>query len=441
MTMYDIILKKRNGGTLTEEEIRYFVAGVTDGSIPDYQTAALMMAVYFNGMDRRETSILTDAMVHSGETVDLSQIDGIKVDKHSTGGVGDKTTLALAPILAACGLKVAKMSGRGLGHTGGTLDKIESIPGCTTQIDRQRFIDIVNDIGICVIGQTADLAPADKKLYALRDVTATVDNISLIAASIMSKKLAAGADIILLDVKYGSGAFMKTPEDACALAREMVDIGTRAGRKTAAMITCMDLPLGSAVGNTLEVAEAAETLKGNGPADFTELCLTLAEKMLVLAGKGTAAECRALAEKAVADGSALEKLAQMVTAQGGDPAFIADTGHFAESSVLRAVKSRRDGVIAHMDTERIGRASVVLGAGREKKEDPIDPAAGIRILKKTGDRVACGETVAYLYTEREEAASVAEEMYLAAVTVGETVEMPPLVYAYVDENGIHKMNE
>ena len=438
MTMYDIILKKRNGGTLSEEEIRYFVAGVTDGSIPDYQTAALMMAIYFKGMDRRETSILTDAMVHSGDVVDLSQIDGIKVDKHSTGGVGDKTTLALAPILAACGLCVAKMSGRGLGHTGGTLDKIESIPGCTTQIEKERFIDIVNDIGICVIGQTGDLAPADKKLYALRDVTATVENISLIAASIMSKKLAAGADIILLDVKYGSGAFMKTPEDACALAREMVDIGTRAGKKTAAMITCMDLPLGNAVGNALEVAEAAETLKGNGPKDFTELCLTLAEKMLTLAGKG--AESRALAEKVLADGSALEKLKQMVVAQGGDAVYIEDADRFAKASVIHAVKSPRDGYIAHMDTERIGRVSVILGAGREKKEDAIDPAAGIIILKKTGDAVVCGETVAYLHTDRAQAVSAAETMYLDAVTIGDTAELPPLIYAYVDHKGVARMD-
>jgi len=439
MTMYEIIMKKRDGGILNEEEIRQFVRGVTDGSIPDYQVSALLMAIFFRGMNEQETAILTDAMMRSGDVVDLKNISGIKVDKHSTGGVGDKTTLALGPIVAACGLKVAKMSGRGLGHTGGTLDKIESIPGCTVQIEPDRFAEIVNEIGLCVIGQSGNLAPADKKLYALRDVTATVDNLSLIASSIMSKKLAAGADIILLDVKYGSGAFMKTPENACALAREMVKIGKNAGRKTAAMITCMDIPLGYAVGNSLEVAEAAETLRGRGPKDFTEVCVSLVTRIMMLAGLGDEDTCRMLAEKAIESGTALEKLKAMVRAQGGDDSYIENPEKFAKANYVKEAVSPAEGYISHMDAEAVGRASVVLGAGRETKEDAIDPAAGIVLRKKTGDFVKKGEVIACLHTEKEETLEKAEEMLLRAMEFSaEKPELPPLIYAYVDEQGIQR---
>ena len=328
MRMYDIIAKKRDGGTLTQEEIAFAVNGFAAGSIPDYQMSALMMAVYLRGMTATETAQLTAAMAYSGDMVDLSGIGGVKADKHSTGGVGDKTTLVAGPIVAACGVKVAKMSGRGLGHTGGTLDKIEAIPGCSVSLTQEAFFRQVNDIGIAVIGQTGNLAPADKKMYALRDVTATVSCIPLIASSIMSKKLASGADCILLDVKTGNGAFMKTLEDSIALAKAMVDIGEHNGRRTAALITDMDTPLGRNIGNSLEVIEAVETLRGKGPADLTEVCLSLASGMLWLAGRGGAAACRAMAEDALRSGAALAKLRAMVAAQGGDPAVIDDPTGF-----------------------------------------------------------------------------------------------------------------
>ncbi len=421
--MYDIIKHKRDGGALTKEEIEYFVSGVTDGSVPDYQAAALLMAVFLRGMDARETAELTLAMARSGETADLSGIQGVKVDKHSTGGVGDKTTLIAGPVAAACGVKVAKMSGRGLGHTGGTVDKLESIPGLRTALPPREFVDTVNRVGLSIIGQSGNLAPADKKLYALRDVTATVENASLISASIMSKKIASGADRILLDVKVGSGSFMRTVEQAEHLARMMVDIGARAGRRTAALLTNMDVPLGFAVGNTLEVAEAVETLRGNGPEDLTRVSLARASGMLYLAGKGSRESCQSQAREALASGAALEKFALMVEVQGGDASAVRGLSPFPRAPFSRTVVSPRDGFITAMDAERCGTASVLLGAGRAKKEDPVDYEAGIRLLKKNGDAVSAGEPVALLYASREELFAAAEEVYLSSLSIGS--EPPP----------------
>ncbi len=417
MRMYDIILKKRNGGKLTKEEIDFFVKGVTDKTIENYHVSALMMAIYFQGMDEEETLNLTLAMTNSGETMNLGKIDGIKVDKHSTGGVGDKTTLAVAPIVAACGVKVAKMSGRGLGHTGGTIDKLESIDGFETSIVPERFFDIVNTHGICVAGQSMNLAPADKELYALRDVTATVENISLIASSIMSKKLASGSDCILLDVKVGSGAFMKTYEEAEKLAREMVKIGKGAGRKTRAVITDMDKPLGNTVGNSIEVIEAIETLKGNGPEDFTLLTKTISSELLEMAGIDDAEN---KVEEAISNGKALEKLADMVKAQGGDERFIYDTSLFATAEFKLEVKAEKDGFISHMNAETIGIASAKLGAGREKKGDSIDFTAGIKLFKKTGDKVSAGEVIAEIYSSVEYKLKDAEKTFLSAIQYSET---------------------
>jgi len=401
MRTVDIIKAKRDGRALSKDELRYFIGGFTKGEIPDYQVSALLMAVYFNGMNAEETAALTLAMADSGDRVDLSAIGGTKVDKHSTGGVGDKTTLVIAPIAAACGIKVAKMSGRGLGHTGGTIDKLESIPGLRTSIEREEFLDIVNRVGLCVIGQSGDLAPADKKLYALRDVTATVDSVPLIAASIMSKKIAAGSDRILLDVKTGSGSFMKTVEQAKALAEVMVSIGKHNNRRTMALITNMDAPLGNAVGNSLEVAEAVDTLKGKGPADLTEVCLLLASHMLYLADTGPMDRCEALAREALASGAALKCLIKMVEAQGGDPAYIEDTGKFAKAKYCRPVKATRSGYIVSTDTERCGVASALLGAGRAKKEDAIDYSAGILLQYKNGDYVKEGEPLALMFADKE----------------------------------------
>lgn len=401
MRMVDIIVKKQRRERLTDEEISFFVRGVTDGNIPEYQISAFLMAVYFNGMDAEETSLLTKYMAHSGDTVDLSQINGIKADKHSTGGVGDKTTLVVAPIVASCGVKVAKMSGRGLGHTGGTLDKLESIPGMRVSLPREKFFRIVNENGLCVIGQTGNICPADKKLYALRDVTATVQSMPLIASSIMSKKLAAGADCILLDVKTGSGAFMKTKEEALALAKEMVAIGLSQGKKTAALVTNMDVPLGRAIGNALEVKEAVETLKGKGPADLAQICLELAVGMLMLAGMGEYAECRSTAEDALQSGRALAAFKTMVTAQGGNAEAIKDTSLLPRAPVVRSVAALKDGYISHMDAEKCGIAAGLLGAGRETKDSPIDYAAGIMLYKKTGDAVRAGDVIAELHTSDE----------------------------------------
>ena len=421
MRMYDLIIKKRNGGELSKEEIEFFVEGYTRGDIPDYQASALMMAVYFQKMTRAETHALTMAMAHSGDMLDLSAIKGIKVDKHSTGGVGDKTSLALIPMVAACGIPVAKMSGRGLGHTGGTIDKLESFPGFSTSISTEKFIDNVNRIGIAIMGQTADLAPADKKLYALRDVTATVDNMSLIASSIMSKKLAAGADAIVLDVKTGSGAFMKKEEDAIALAKEMVDIGNMAGRRTIAVISDMDQPLGRAVGNALEVKEAIATLNGQGPEDFVELCLTLGSQMLVAGGKTQDGEqAREMLQKAVSDGTALKKLAEFVEAQGGDSAAVYDPGLLPGAGIVKPVLSPKDGYVQRIACDEIGICSLMLGGGRETKESKIDLSVGLVLEKKVGDFVRAGEPLAYIHGNDVVKCRAATERFLKAYEINDT---------------------
>lgn len=417
MRMYDVIMKKRNGGQLSTEEINFFIEGYTKGEIPDYQVSALMMAIYFQGMNEQETLDLTMAMARSGDMLDLSDIQGIKVDKHSTGGVGDKTSLSLTPMVAACGIPVAKMSGRGLGHTGGTIDKLESFEGFSTGITREQFINNVNTIGISIMGQTADLAPADKKLYALRDVTATVDNMSLIASSIMSKKLAAGADAIVLDVKTGSGAFMQKEEDALALATEMVKIGNNAGRNTIAVVSDMDQPLGFAVGNALEVKEAIDTLRGEGPADFVELCMTLGSQMLIAGGKAKdEKEACAMLKRVIEDGSALKKLAEFVEAQGGNPDAVYDTSKLPQAKIVNAVEAPESGYIAKIACAEVGICSLILGGGRETKESEIDLAVGIVLTKKVGDKVEKGETIAYIHANDSAKLENAKERFLKAYT-------------------------
>lgn len=401
MFAIDIILKKRNGIKLSRGEIEYLVKGFTSDDIPDYQAAAFLMAVYFQGMGEDETLWLTEAMLYSGDVIDLSGIPGIKTDKHSTGGVGDKTTMIVAPVVASCGIPVAKMSGRGLGHTGGTIDKLESIPGLHTDLTKDEFIGNVREIGIAVAGQTGNLAPADKKLYALRDVTGTVDNVSLIASSIMSKKLASGADAIVLDVKIGSGAFMKTLEEAKVLAKAMVNIGKGAGRRIMALLTEMDRPLGYNIGNALEVVEAVDVLKGGGPSDLKEVCNELASNMLMLGGKGSLDECRELAQKAVTSGAAYKKFLEMVKKQGGDPGVIENTSKLPSAAIKVEWRAEKSGYISKMQAEKLGMASLLLGAGRKTKTDVIDPAAGIVFYKKTGDRVEKGEPVAILHTSKE----------------------------------------
>lgn len=432
MRMYDIIHKKRNGGELSEKEIKFFVNGYTDGSIPDYQASALCMAIYFRGMRADETAALTLAMADSGDRIDLSGIEGFTVDKHSTGGVGDKTSLIVAPIVAANGGKVAKMSGRGLGHTGGTVDKLESIPGFRTSLTPDEFIKQVNDIGLCIVGQTGELAPADKKLYALRDVTATVESIPLIASSIMSKKLAAGSQGIVLDVKTGSGAFMKTVEDSERLAEEMVSIGKAAGRKVTALITDMDIPLGASVGNSLEVIEAIKTLKGEGEKNLTEVCLSLAAQMLCMVTGRDDMVCRKMAKKSIEDGSALNKLREMITAQGGNADVIDSSGAFKQPKFSVDIISEREGYISRTDAERVGIASVILGAGREKKGDPIDPSAGIILKKKTGDSVSKGDVLATFYTDDETRIDVAKREFLDALIFGnEKPSKQKLIYKII----------
>lgn len=439
MRMFDIIAKKRDGGVLSREELEFAVMGFVNGQVPDYQMSALLMAIYLKGMTEKETAQLTDVMAHSGDMVDLSSISGIKADKHSTGGVGDKTTLVIAPIVAACGVKIAKMSGRGLGHTGGTVDKMEAVPGTQTAVDRERFFAQVNEIGISVIGQSGNLAPADKKMYALRDVTATIGCVPLIASSIMSKKLAAGSDCILLDVKTGNGAFMKTLDDSIELAKAMVSIGQHNGRKVAALITDMDTPLGHNIGNSLEVIESVEVLKGHGSADLTEVCYQLAANMLYLAGKGTLEECRRMAEEAVASGAAYEKLKQMFAAQGGDVSVLDDPDKFQKAKFSRPLLAGESGYLVRMNTEMVGNASVGLGAGRITKEDVIDFAAGIVLHKKTGDKVEKGECLATLYADHEEKFDAAEEMFRAALTFGPAPEpVPALVMARVTEEGVER---
>lgn len=402
MNVYEIIDKKKRGLELNQTEIEYLINGYVNNEIPDYQISAWLMAVYFRGMTDRELLALTNCMTKSGEIVDLSSIMGVKVDKHSTGGVGDKVTLVVAPIVAACGGKVAKMSGRGLGFTGGTIDKLEAIPGLKTALAEEDFFNMVNEIGLAVMGQSADIAPADKKLYALRDVTATVDSIPLIASSIMSKKLAAGSDKIVLDVTVGSGAFMKDKENAVQLAEKMVAIGNGAGKKTVAILTNMDVPLGKMVGNNLEVVEAIETLKGRGPEDLIAVVVEIASTMLYLAQIGTKEECMKKVKRVIADGSALEKLKLMVERQGGDGSYIENPDQFEKAIYQHEIIANNSGYIGKMNTEECGKAAVLLGAGREVKDDPIDMTAGIQFNKKTGDAVKQGDIVAIAYSSSKE---------------------------------------
>lgn len=433
MRMYDLIMKKRNGGVLTKEEIEFMIHDYTNGKIPDYQMSAMMMAVYFRGMSKEETVNLTMSMARSGDMLDLSAIEGIKVDKHSTGGVGDKTSLVLTPMLAALGLPVAKMSGRGLGHTGGTIDKLESFPGFSVSLTETQFIENVNRIKIAIMGQTADLAPADKKLYALRDVTATVDNLSLIASSIMSKKLAAGADAIVLDVKTGSGAFMKTEEDALALAKTMVEIGTSAGRKMTAIVSDMDQPLGFAVGNALEVKEAIETLKGRGSEDLKNLCRKLGAGLLVSIGRShSMEEAEDILQKTIDDGSALAKLAEFVHAQGGEEAAVFNTELLPQASLVEEIPSEQSGYVCHIDTEDVGIVSLILGGGRETKDSEIDLSVGLVLHKKVGDYVTTGESLAAIHANDPEKLRQAKERFRSTCHFSEEpVERPAFIKAII----------
>lgn len=433
MRINDIIIKKRDGGALTEAEIDFVVNGYTKGEIPDYQISALLMAIYFNGMTKEETYTLTRAMRDSGDTADLSEIKGIKVDKHSTGGVGDKTTLIVGPLAAACGIPVAKMSGRGLGFTGGTVDKLDSIPGFQTTLEEKEFFRLVNENGIAVIGQTGTIAPADKKLYALRDVTGTVENLSLISSSIMSKKLASGSDAIVLDVKCGDGAFMNTPEAAEELGRMMVEIGNADGKKTIAVITDMEQPLGRAVGNSLEVIEAIDTLKGKGPQDITELSLELAGMMIYAGGKAATQEAgKAMAKEALDSGAALEKMRQFIAGQGGDEDVIDDYSLFKGHLYEMAVTSPSIGYVEKLHAKQVGLASQHAGAGRASKEDPIDMAAGIYLNKKAGDVVLEGELLAVVYgNDHEKVKAAAAELAKAYVIGNEKPEERPLIHKVI----------
>lgn len=440
MRMYDLIEKKRDGNELSNEEIQYIISGYTQGNIPDYQMSAFLMAVYFRGMNEKETLDLTMAMANSGDILDLSQIEGIKVDKHSTGGVGDKTTLVVGPMVAACGVPVAKMSGRGLGHTGGTIDKLESISGFKTTIPTEKFISNVNENKISIVGQTVNLAPADKKIYALRDVTATVENISLIASSIMSKKLASGADAIVLDVKTGSGAFMHKESDAIALAQAMVKIGNGAGKNTIAVITDMDQPLGNAVGNAVEVKEAIETLDGRGPDDLMELSYTLGSYMLIAAQIASCPEeAREKLEAVIENKAALKKLAEMIESQGGDASTVYDTDKLPKASIIMEVNAKENGFVEKIDTSDIGAASLILGGGRETKESVIDLAVGIVLHKKVGDRVEAGESIATIYANDLEKLALAKEKLLNAYHLTITpAKQQALIKWIVSKNGAKK---
>lgn len=432
MNMYDVITKKKRGEELTDGEIRDFVFGYTEGTVPDYQVSALLMAICLRGMTDRETASLTESISNSGEVLDLSEFGNLTADKHSTGGVGDKTTLIVAPLAAALGCKVAKMSGRGLGHTGGTVDKLEAISGYKINLSPEEFTRQVKEIGIAVVGQTKNLAPADKKLYALRDVTATVDSIPLITSSIMGKKLASGSKSIVLDVKCGSGAFVKTLSDAEALGRCMVDIGALSGRRVSAVITDMDTPLGSAVGNILEVKEAIETLLGNGPGDLAEICITLAASMAHLALDISLDEAKRQARHLLDTGMAYEKFKEWIGAQGGDVSLIESPENFPSARFEYEVKATRDGYISKMDAEKIGLSAMKLGAGRETKDSEIDYTAGIRLIKKTGDYVKCGDTLAHLYTNNKSAAAESESLLLSAITYADNeVKAPPLIYKII----------
>ncbi|OAO83312.1 Pyrimidine-nucleoside phosphorylase [Anoxybacillus flavithermus] len=427
--MVDLIEKKRDGHALTKEEIQFIIEGYTKGDIPDYQMSALAMAIFFRGMNEEETAELTMAMVHSGDTIDLSRIEGIKVDKHSTGGVGDTTTLVLGPLVASVGVPVAKMSGRGLGHTGGTIDKLESVPGFHVEITNDEFIDLVNKNKIAVVGQSGNLTPADKKLYALRDVTATVNSIPLIASSIMSKKIAAGADAIVLDVKTGAGAFMKDLNDAKALAKAMVDIGNRVGRKTMAIISDMSQPLGYAIGNALEVKEAIDTLKGEGPEDLQELCLVLGSHMVYLAEKASSLEeARHMLEKAMKDGSALQTFKTFLAAQGGDASVVDDPSKLPQAKYIIELEAKEDGYVSEIVADAVGTAAMWLGAGRATKESTIDLAVGLVLRKKVGDAVKKGESLVTIYSNREQVDDVKQKLYENIRISATPVQAPTLIY-------------
>lgn len=433
MRMVDIISKKRDGKELTTEEINFFIEGYTNGTIPDYQASALAMAIYFQDMNDRERADLTMAMVNSGETIDLSCIDGIKVDKHSTGGVGDTTTLVLAPLVAALDIPVAKMSGRGLGHTGGTIDKLESINGFHVEITNDEFIKLVNQDKIAVIGQTGNLTPADRKLYALRDVTGTVNSIPLIASSIMSKKIAAGADAIVLDVKTGAGAFMKTDEDSEKLAHAMVRIGNNVGRNTMSIISDMSQPLGFAIGNALEVKEAIDTLKGEGPEDLTELVLTLGSQMVVLAKKAkTLEEAREKLLEVIKNGKALEKFKVFIKNQGGDASIVDNPEKLPQAKYKIDVPAKTSGVVSKIVADQIGIAAMLLGAGRATKEDKIDLAVGLMLHKKVGDKVEKGETLVTIYSNREDVNDVKTKI-LENIYISNAAKKPILIHKVITE--------
>lgn len=433
MRMVDIIAKKRDGGKLTTEEIDFFIKGYTAGDIPDYQASSLAMAIYFQDMDDQERADLTMAMVESGDQIDLSKIEGIKVDKHSTGGVGDTTTLVLAPLVAALDIPVAKMSGRGLGHTGGTIDKLEAVEGFHVEISDEEFVRLVNEDKIAVIGQTGNLTPADKKLYALRDVTGTVNSIPLIASSIMSKKIAAGSDAIVLDVKTGAGAFMKTDEDAEKLAHAMVKIGNNVGRRTMAIISDMSQPLGYAIGNALEVKEAIETLKGQGPDDLNELVLTLGSQMVVLGGGAeTLDEARAKLQEVIDNGKALEKFRTFLENQGGNGDVVDDVSLLPQAAYEIEVPAKQSGFVSRIVADEIGIASMLLGAGRATKEDTIDLAVGLMLRKKVGDKVEEGESLVTIYSNREDVEDVKEKIY-ANIKIAEQAEAPKLIHTIITE--------
>jgi len=434
MRAYDIIHKKRDNKELSKEEIDFFVNKYAEGEIPDYQASAFLMAVYCNGLNKRETTDLTLSMMHSGDVIDLSAINGVKVDKHSTGGVGDKTSIMLGPLVAAAGVPVAKMSGRGLGHTGGTIDKLEAFKGFHVELSEEQFIKNVNEIGIAIIGQTGNLVPADKKLYALRDVTATVENISLISGSIMSKKLASGADAIVLDVKCGDGSFNKTPEDAEKLAETMVSIGKGLNRNTVAVISNMEQPLGQGIGNSLEVIEAIETLKGQGNKELLDLCLELGANMVVLAGKANSKdEAKAILQEKINNGEALEKLRQFVKAQGGTGEEIDDYSKFPQAEYKVEITANSNGWVSSIKAENMGVASLLLGAGRETKESEIDLSAGILLNKKVGSEVSNGSTLATIYTNRKEKIDEVTELIKNSISISDSkVEEPELILGFVD---------
>lgn len=428
MRMVDLIAKKRDGHELTTEEIQFFIKGYTEDEIPDYQVSALAMAIYFQNMNERERADLTMAMAHSGDMIDLSAIDGVKVDKHSTGGVGDTTTLVLAPLVAVLDVPVAKMSGRGLGHTGGTIDKLESIPGFHVEIKTEEFISLVNEHKLAVIGQSGNLTPADKKLYALRDVTATVNSIPLIASSIMSKKIAAGADAIVLDVKTGAGAFMKTIEESKELAQAMVNIGNQVGRRTMAVISDMSQPLGRAIGNALEVQEAIDTLRGEGPEDLTELCLTLGSQMVLLANKASSLEeAEQLLQEAITSGRALDKFKQFIINQGGDASVVEDKERLPQAQFIVEVPAQTAGYVTEIVADELGTAAMWLGAGRATKDSEIDLAVGLMLNKKVGDRVEEGESLVSIHTNKMDIDHVIKKIN-DNITIGEHAQAPVLIY-------------